>query len=201
MSLPRNPEKTDSTGRFINHLRNEFGVSEDALAFIARSYSRMANERYGLKVKTEGQRRALRHFNIKDSVKAKDIMDKFNVNIEESAKQRPMVHPKERYLEVIEKGGGKCKITINPCDGRVSLKLSHVYTKKFHDECIRLVDMVQKHNNFKPFTYRGTVQFGINTGDIRVTLQPESKFDTRQFVLKMTDADNISIDDIIIQKK
>lgn len=81
----------------------------------------------------------------------------------------------QRYLlrEIISSSSSK--ITINPCDGRVSLKISNGASDKMQEKMVELAEQVIEFDRFYPMTYRGKIGYNINTDSLYIVLTTESK--------------------------
>ena len=81
----------------------------------------------------------------------------------------------ERWLTTEHTESKNTKITINPCDGRVCLKVSMNTPDIEEYAAIDLVGKVMAYSKFEPFTYRGHVFYNKKTGLSEVILQTENK--------------------------
>jgi hypothetical protein len=69
----------------------------------------------------------------------------------------------ERYLEHSRSPCSKSRITINPCSGRVSLKVAEGASDADYENYLILTEKVLKCEDFLPFTYRGRITYGEGT--------------------------------------
>lgn len=88
-------------------------------------------------------------------------------------KKRPLAE--QRYLLRESIDSSSSKITINPCDGRVSLKISKGASEKMQDKMVELAEQVIKFDRFYPMTYRGRIGYNVHTDSLYVVLTTESK--------------------------
>lgn len=79
-----------------------------------------------------------------------------------------------RKMVVVTLDTSRNKITINPCDGRVSLKLSHKTTEKVANEIKQfVVDEIMSDSTLPPVTMRGKIKW--DGCGYEATLQSDSK--------------------------
>lgn len=88
------------------------------------------------------------------------------------AKDRKCVPVEERFLQVVTVDSNKNKFTINPVDGRCTLKFSNKTTEMSKQKILSFVDSFWK-DEFPPVTLRGEICY-VN-GIYVLRLQSESK--------------------------
>lgn len=85
-----------------------------------------------------------------------------------------MILPVEmRKLTVVETDTSKTKITINPVDGRVEVKLSLHSTPELNSYAVMLAEEVMRDSTLPPTTMRGKITF--HGGFYHAQMQTESK--------------------------
>ena len=75
---------------------------------------------------------------------------------------RKCLPKEERYLEILNVDSSTSKLTVNPCDGRVSLKISNKSSGKVVTELLDFANMIMKYEKFEPITFRGKFYFKDN---------------------------------------
>lgn len=93
---------------------------------------------------------------------------------------RLIVPIEERRIEIEETSTSRGKITINPCSGRVAMKVSNKLSDEAITKTMALTQIVLKHD-FEPLTYRGKVWYNKGRKAWSVTLQTESKEHSKTF--------------------
>jgi len=78
-----------------------------------------------------------------------------------------------RKLELIRTDSSNSKLTINPCDGRVTLKISSKSSEQVVDGLIKFTKEIMKFDSFEPLTFRGKLDF--HEGKYKITLITLSK--------------------------
>ena len=99
--------------------------------------------------------------------------------------ERVLCKIEDRWLDIVHVQSSTSKITINPCSGRVSLKISHKATEAVIEKYKELVYKVISYENFKPFTYRGKIRYFKLTDSLSVKLMKDNKTDEIIFKVKM----------------
>lgn len=89
--------------------------------------------------------------------------------------QRLIVDISDRDLDVVTVDSKKSKITINPCTGRVSLKVSKYSSEGVRCELLDLTLKVIKFEGFDTFTYRGKIGFDRRQSCYVVSMQTSNK--------------------------
>lgn len=87
---------------------------------------------------------------------------------------RKCVSVNKRFINLVFTKSNNAKITINPCDGRVELKIPE--WMRFADVGLatELAKKVSLHECFKPYTYRGIIGFNIHDNVTYVKMRTES---------------------------
>lgn len=83
-------------------------------------------------------------------------------------------YAKSRFMEIVRDESRKAKITINPCTGRITVKIPQSFGDKEKNRIIALGNKVFFCDDFVKMTYRGTVQTK-NDGTFSVCMQTEDK--------------------------
>ncbi len=90
-------------------------------------------------------------------------------------------YAKSRFMEIVRDESRKAKITINPCTGRITVKIPQSFSDKEKNRIIALGNKVFFCDDFVKMTYRGTVQTK-NDGTFSVCMQTEDKKFNIRFV-------------------
>lgn len=83
-------------------------------------------------------------------------------------------YAKSRFMEIVRDESRKAKITINPCTGRITVKIPQSFSKEEKNRVIALGNKIFFCDDFVKMTYRGTVQTK-NDGTFSVCMQTENK--------------------------
>lgn len=86
---------------------------------------------------------------------------------------REPIEVSKRVLEVLCVKSSRSKITINPCTGRVTLKISHNAGPKAVSDMKNIAEIIKNDDSLPPVTMRGKISF-INNKYI-VNIMSESK--------------------------
>lgn len=89
-------------------------------------------------------------------------------------------YAKSRFMEIVRDKSRKAKITINPCTGRITVKIPQGFNEKEKNRIVALGNKVFFCNDFVKMTYRGTVQTN-NDGTLSIFMQTEDKKFNIQF--------------------
>lgn len=103
---------------------------------------------------------------LKDEIKEK------NIKIE--ASKRVCCPINERKLEVMGTTGSYSKLTINPCSGRVSLKISNKASSDIVEKLMAFARIVMIEE-FPPFTCRGKFEYIKDNDSFRLKMYTEAK--------------------------
>jgi hypothetical protein len=144
----------DSKDRFHSRLLTMLDKPFDstALKYIFNIYSNQMEVIAELKEKTKRQAEQLSILTYDNTVSNRKMVD---------------VNKRQLIITFIE--GSASKITINPCDGRVSLKISKKASIDATERYIELVNIVMKYDEFIPFTYRGKIDY-CKTDDVNFVI-------------------------------
>jgi hypothetical protein len=85
---------------------------------------------------------------------------KLSGNVEndfEDGDREPIPVNERKAVNILNVDSDTAKITINPLDGRVTLKIPKKSEPLFIEKCGKLAEMVKRFDGFEPFTYRGRV--------------------------------------------
>lgn len=97
-------------------------------------------------------------------------------------KNRTCVPINKRKLIVEHTNTQSTKLTINPCDGKVSLKISDKITsEQIKEDFINIAKQIMKFD-FSPTTHRGKISFNHSCVCYNISLSSESKRFNRRFV-------------------
>lgn len=99
-------------------------------------------------------------------------------------KTRKMVLPTERFVEEILVDSSGSKLTINPCSGRVSIKISKKCSPEVRDKLIKLSSNVLLFDKFLPFTYRGKFSYNKTNKQYEVHLYTSDNRSDFKFILE-----------------
>lgn len=152
-------DTSESKERFLAKLMlmRDSVMSAEDIKYIMQIYSNQIDTITNLKIKVQEQAEQL-------------TIQSF----ENTVAKRKMVSVDKRQLNVIIAQGSTSKITINPCDGRVTLKVSKNATPDATERYIGLAKIVMQYESFLPFTYRGKIDY-CKTDDVNfVTLRTET---------------------------
>ena len=86
---------------------------------------------------------------------------------------RTCVPIEKRKIEVVRVDSSNSKLTINPCDGRITFKCSDKCSDVVLNEMVRLAEKVRIDNSIPPVTLRGKINF--HNGEYKISMQSESK--------------------------
>jgi hypothetical protein len=85
-----------------------------------------------------------------------------------------IVQPKEkRNIDIVTVDSSTSKITINPCTGRITVKVSNKSSNQVVSEIMLLVQQIYEYEFFQPYTYRGKIKFHKDTNKYTVMLLNE----------------------------
>lgn len=94
--------------------------------------------------------------------------------------KRNMCDIDKRYLEVKIVDSSSSKLTINPCSGRVTLKVSNRSSVKVKNDMKKLAEFVMR-DKFVSFTHRGRIKYHIDDDKYSVKLFSENGKYSRYF--------------------
>ncbi len=115
-------------------------MTQDEWAFLAKIHTHQREAIENLKIRNKKLQTAL------DEIRRKNEID--------GRHTRPL---NERYLEHSRLPCSKSRITINPCSGRVSLKVAEKASEDDYKDYLILAKKVLRCEDFLPFTYRGRI--------------------------------------------
>jgi hypothetical protein len=72
----------------------------------------------------------------------------------------------KRFVEIINIDTTRPKITINPCTGRITVKLSNNLSQDIIDKYLQLAEKIKGCVEFLPLTYRGKIEYNMEKDDI-----------------------------------
>lgn len=81
----------------------------------------------------------------------------------------------DRYLEVFESHSSSSKLTINPCNGRITLKISEKASVDVARDLYCFAQKIRKWDKFEPVTFRGRIVYNKNKDCYCINLISESK--------------------------
>ncbi len=115
-------------------------------------------------------------------------IEKRDIKIENQAcvleiNNRKNIPIKDRYLEILYVDSSTSKLTINPCDGRVTLKISNKSSEKVKIELIDFANTIMLYEKFEPITFRGKFYFKNNA--YRICMESLSKRFSHYFIYEV----------------
>jgi len=96
---------------------------------------------------------------VKNNLKYKNQRYYNKLNIRAIDRNKDAFIAKERHLGVVRVDSNNSKITINPCTGRVTLKVSYLCPSKVVDKMTELTNKIMKDFLLSPVTHRGRISF------------------------------------------
>lgn len=110
----------------------------------------------------------------------KEEFKKRDEKIENQAKALEIGHRSclplnKRFSEILVVASSNSKITINPCDGRITVKVSEKCSSQVKSEIIKLSEKIFDYDKFEPMTFRGKVNFDKKRKVYCIYMQSESK--------------------------
>ena len=84
--------------------------------------------------------------------------------IEEKSRSLEIINRKccdieKRYIEIFIVDSSSSKITINPCDGRVTLKISDKSSGQVRNDYVELTNKILNDNTLEPIVLRGKIRY------------------------------------------
>jgi len=161
----------DSTQRYLKNLENirKYGMSDNDLQYLLNIYTHQIKSINNYKVKIKEHEEALLQYNKKTFIN-----------------NRTCVPIERRFIEIVYVDSFTAKITINPCSGRVTLKIPNIYKGGLlHEKCYKSLLSMVVENEFYPVTYRGKIKH--ISGCFYIKMMSESKyfkFDSHSFEIK-----------------
>lgn len=112
-------------------------------------------------------------------------------------KKRTCVSISERKLNVEYTNSQSTKLTINPCDGRVSLKISNkIKSSSILSDFISIAKSIMSYE-FEPTTHRGKITFNVKDSYYHIYLSSDSKRFNKNFIVKKDENNVLQIQEKI----
>lgn len=90
---------------------------------------------------------------------------------------------KNRYIDIESHDRSATRITINPCTGRITLKISIRSSPKVKADCLKICHIIRADTTLEPMTLRGKVHFKNNK--YYICMQSDSKRFTKHYEMEI----------------
>jgi len=107
----------------------------------------------------------------------REELSKFNNHHADLYEHRKCIAMSKRFMKIKHTSSKVAKVTINPCNGRVELKISPQYTNEHIGIATKILMIVSEYKFFDPYTYRGNIKINTSENVMYVKMRTESRIE------------------------
>ena len=105
----------------------------------------------------------------------REELSKFNNHHAALYDHRKCIAMSKRFMKIKHTSSKVSKVTINPCNGRVELKIAPHFTNEQIGMATKILMMVSDYKFFDPYTYRGNIS--MHEGTMYVKMRTDSRIE------------------------